>query len=63
MTAEGRRAWHDWCNGRGAGAVAEAIRQFGGGDFVAAPGDVATDEGTREVLEGASLMRRRSRLG
>jgi NAD(P)-dependent dehydrogenase (short-subunit alcohol dehydrogenase family) len=38
-------------NGRGAGAVDEAIRQFGGGDFVAAPGDVATDEGTREVLE------------
>lgn len=38
-------------NGRGGDAVAQAIRRFGDGEFLAAPGDVATDEGTREVLE------------
>ncbi|ALG07273.1 SDR family NAD(P)-dependent oxidoreductase [Kibdelosporangium phytohabitans] len=37
-------------NGRSAGKVAAAIEEFGGADFVAAPGDVSTDEGTKQVL-------------
>jgi NAD(P)-dependent dehydrogenase (short-subunit alcohol dehydrogenase family) len=38
-------------NGRNEQSVAEALERLGDGDFVAAPGDVATDEGTRAVLE------------
>jgi NAD(P)-dependent dehydrogenase (short-subunit alcohol dehydrogenase family) len=38
-------------NGRGEQSVAEALHRLGEGDFVAAPGDVATDDGTRAVLE------------
>jgi NAD(P)-dependent dehydrogenase (short-subunit alcohol dehydrogenase family) len=38
-------------NGRGDGSVAEAVQRLGDGDFVAVPGDVATDEGTRRVLD------------
>ncbi|ONI80987.1 oxidoreductase [Actinosynnema sp. ALI-1.44] len=38
-------------NGRSAGKVAAAIEEFGGTGFVAAPGDVSTDEGTRQVLD------------
>ncbi|MFE9535730.1 SDR family NAD(P)-dependent oxidoreductase [Streptomyces sp. NPDC006691] len=40
-------------NGRGAKSVGEAIERLGkdGGDFVAAPGDIATDEGAAAVFE------------
>lgn len=38
-------------NGRTAEKVAGAIAGLGGGDLVAAPGDVSTDEGTRQVLD------------
>ncbi|WP_433607881.1 SDR family NAD(P)-dependent oxidoreductase [Dactylosporangium sp. CA-139114] len=37
-------------NGRGDESVAAALDRLGDGDFVAAPGDVATDEGTQRVL-------------
>ncbi|AYG84633.1 3-oxoacyl-[acyl-carrier-protein] reductase FabG [Streptomyces hundungensis] len=40
-------------NGRGAASVAEALDRLGdnGGDFVAAPGDIATDEGAAAVFD------------
>src|SRR6185312_4890899 len=38
-------------NGRSAGSVERAIGELGDGDFVAAPADIATDEGAAAVLE------------
>ncbi|MER7273132.1 SDR family oxidoreductase [Dactylosporangium sp. NPDC000244] len=38
-------------NGRGDDSVAAALDRLGDGDFVAVPGDVATDEGTQRVLD------------
>jgi NAD(P)-dependent dehydrogenase (short-subunit alcohol dehydrogenase family) len=37
-------------NGRKADGVAKAISALGDGDFIAAPGDVSTEEGTAQVL-------------
>jgi NAD(P)-dependent dehydrogenase (short-subunit alcohol dehydrogenase family) len=37
-------------NGRKADGVAKAIAALGDGDFIAAPGDVSTEEGTAQVL-------------
>jgi NAD(P)-dependent dehydrogenase (short-subunit alcohol dehydrogenase family) len=38
-------------NGRGAPGVRAAIDRLDGDDFIAAPGDVSTDEGTGQVLD------------
>ncbi|MET0236909.1 MAG: SDR family oxidoreductase [Kibdelosporangium sp.] len=38
-------------NGRSADSVGKAIEQLASGDLIAAPGDLATDEGTRQVLD------------
>ncbi|QUQ67252.1 SDR family NAD(P)-dependent oxidoreductase [Kutzneria sp. CA-103260] len=38
-------------NGRKADGVAAAIKSLGDGEFIAAPGDVSTEDGTRQVLD------------